>query len=97
MTDTDAHGNSHEDGIAVTFRGGREIRLTFADMASPERMRAAVYAQIGHEIPHHSPEQHEQVVRALMQLATLGELEKRQMQQRKRDARARQRRRGRKR
>jgi len=70
----DAHGNSYDNGVALQLSDGSELVLSYADLASPVRLRAAFYAQMGHEIPHYSDEQHADIVRVIMAAAGMREV-----------------------
>jgi len=62
-------GNSHDAGVSLQLSDGRSIVLSFSDLATPVRMRAAIYAQLGHKIPHYSDDQHADIVRVVMAAA----------------------------
>jgi hypothetical protein len=60
--------DSETDGLTLELASGQEIRLSFANLADPDRTRAAVYEQIGHVIPRYDKEQHVEIVRAMLRL-----------------------------
>lgn len=72
--------NEHDGGGFELYlndeQGGRRsVFLSFADLASPERMRAAFYAQLGHSIPHYGMDDHAEIVRVLLAAAGCVSLE----------------------
>jgi len=70
----DALGNSYDDGVRLYLGDqGQSIFLSYADLATPARLRAAIYAQLGHKIPHYSNDQHAVIVRAVMAAAGMRE------------------------